>query len=174
MSMNKRAVLVTAVLLSVVAFGVVVAQSPQFQTRQTGVTTFVQSVNSADFGEVTVCFKATGLGNTETLADVTLAAGEGSTATARCQNEGGNCPEAANKFAIAGLSVTEQFPIRNGQTTGCITLSVTPPADFCPGNQVPVLVAVDYQDLTLSLPDFGIEQQFGTLSAGDPNSCPPR
>jgi hypothetical protein len=181
--MSRKSALVMLGIASVTA--VVIAARPQFHDKATGVQTFVTDVNSANFGNVTVCFKASGLDDALGLAPVTLAAGAGSTATARCRNNGGNCPEAANKFDTSGLSVTENFPIRNGQVNGCITLSVPVPADFCPSQtgtngQTPVLIAVDYQNLTLTLgpipagnghPDT-ITKSLGTLAAGDPNSCP--
>jgi len=182
--MSRKRVLATVAVASVTA--VLIAASPQWHDKATSVQTFVTDVNSANFGNVTVCFKASGLDDALGLAPVTLAAGAGSTATARCRNNGGNCPEAANKFDTSGLSVTENFPIRNGQTTGCITLSVPVPADFCPSQQgtngqTPVLIAVDYENLTLKLgpipgsdgrTNIVITKSFGTLAAGDPNSCP--
>jgi hypothetical protein len=182
--MSRKSVLAVLAVASVTA--IVIASSPQFHDKNTTVQTFVTDVNSPNFGSVTVCFKASGLDSTVDVAPVTLAAGAGSNATARCRNNGGNCPEAANKFDISALSVTENFPIRNGQTTGCITLSVPVPADFCPSQtgtngQTPVLIAVDYENLTLTLgpipggdghPAITLTRNFGTLAAGDPNSCP--
>ena len=181
--MSRKSVLAMVTVASITA--VLIAASPQWHDKATGVQTFVTDVNSANFGSVTVCFKASGLDDALGLAPVTLAAGAGSNATARCRNNGGNCPEAANKFDTSGLSVTENFPIRNGQTTGCITLAVPVPSDFCPSQQgtngqTPVLVAVDYENLTLTLGPIpagdghpsSITKSLGTLAAGDPNSCP--
>src|SRR5437867_8413512 len=128
--MSRKSVLVVLAVASITA--VLIAARPQWHDKATGVQTFVTDVNSPNFGSVTVCFKASGLDDALGLAPVTLAAGPGSNATARCRNNGGNCPEAANKFDTSGLSVTENFPIRNGQTSGCITLAVPIPADFCP------------------------------------------
>jgi hypothetical protein len=148
------------------------AQSAQFHTKQTRVTSFVTNVNSDDFGDVTVSFKASGLGNTTGLANVVLSVDPTSDASFRCRNSGGNCPEAANKSQLQDTQVEGQFPIRNGSVTGSITFPSPEAADFCPGGQQEVLVGVTYVNITITLPDFGISQSFGTLSAGDANACP--
>jgi hypothetical protein len=148
------------------------AQSAQFHDRQTRVTSFVTNVNSDDFGDVTVSFKASGLGNTEGLADVVLSVDPSSEASFRCRNSGGNCPEAANKSQLQDTQVEGQFPIRNGQVTGSLTFPAPDAIGFCPGGQDEVLVAVTYVNITISLPDFGISQSFGTLSGGEVGSCP--
>jgi len=148
------------------------AQSAQFHDRQTRVSSFVTNVNSDDFGDLTVSFKASGLGNTEGLADVVLTVDPTSEAAFRCRNSGGNCPEAANKSQLQDTQVEGQFPIRNGQVTGSLTFPAPVATDFCPGGQEEVLVGVTYVNVTISLPDFGISQSFGTFTAGDENACP--
>jgi hypothetical protein len=154
------------------ATAVTFADSAQFQTKQTRVTSFVTNVNSDDFGDVTVSFKASGLGTTSGLANVLLSVDPSSEASFRCRNSGGNCPEAANKSQLQDTQVEGQFPIRNGQVTGSITFPAPVATDFCPGGQEEILVGITYVNITVSLPDFGISQSFGTLSAGDANACP--
>jgi hypothetical protein len=65
---------------------------------------------------------------------------------------GGNHPKASNKETVNGpVSGGGAFPVRNGQTTG--TISVGPPGagDFsCPNGQDLVLASVCYANVTLT------------------------
>jgi len=82
------------------------------------------SLDSA--GDLIVKFKETGLGNTGfSSVDITVTAN--ASVTCQCVNNGGQCPKAANKSTVsAPVTNTGAFPVRNGQTTG--TISVSPPA----------------------------------------------
>lgn len=77
-------------------------------------------------GDLIVKFKETGLGNTGfSSVDITVTAN--ASVTCQCVNNGGQCPQAANKSTTsAPVTNTGAFPVRNGQTTG--TISVSPPA----------------------------------------------
>src|SRR5687768_9289910 len=98
---------------------------------------------------LTVRFKAAGLGNQSTV-DFTVTAS--ATTFSRCYTKSGNKPQAANKRETATLSTTETFPVRNGQTTG--TLSLTAPASTleCPKGQKVVTESVTFSDVTLDGP----------------------
>ena len=49
------------------------------------------------------------------------------------------------------VTSTETFPVRNGQTTGTITVGPVGPGDFsCPSGQTLYLQSVCYDDITLS------------------------
>jgi hypothetical protein len=76
-----------------------------------------------------VCaFKEAGLGNTLTVADISCSAD--ATAVYQCFSNGGNHPQAGNKETVGGpVSNDGTFPVRNGQTTGSITVSPPGPGD---------------------------------------------
>jgi hypothetical protein len=116
------------------------------------------SVNSA--GQLVVTFKEAGLGTTATTEQITVSA-QG-TATYACINGGGNHPQAANKETVSQLLTnTGTFPVRNGQTTGSLTLGPASPGDFsCPPGQTFVLASVSYTNITI------------TGSAGDSTTAP--
>jgi hypothetical protein len=104
-----------SVLLVAVLAPQALANSPHF----IGTPTATQSG-----GTLTVKFKAAGLGNVET-ATFTLTGD--ATVSSRCYTKSGNKPQAANKReTFTGISNTGTFPVRNGQTTG--TLSISAPA----------------------------------------------
>jgi len=98
-------------------------------------------------------FKEAGLGNTLTTESVTLHV-DTATATYACVNGGGNHPKASNKqSATASLNTKGSFPVRNGSTTGSI--SVGPPAAGpfsppCSPPQTVVLVFVSYTHVVLN------------------------
>lgn len=98
---------------------------------------------------LTVRFKAAGLGNQSTV-DFTLMAS--ATTFSRCYNKGGNKPQAANKRETATLSTTETFPVRNGQTTGTMTLTAPPSTLECPKGQRVVTESVTFSDVTIEGP----------------------
>jgi hypothetical protein len=102
-------------------------------------------------GNLLCSFKEAGLGNTATSADITCTAGT-SEAVYQCFNNGGNHPKAGNKETVGGLVTnTQSFPIRNGQTTGTVTVGPVSPGSFsCPSGQSLFLVSVCYDDITIS------------------------
>jgi hypothetical protein len=117
------------------------ADSPHF------IKTPQASLNTTT-GELTVSFKAAGLGNVPS-ADFTLSAD--ATAVYGCFNNGSNHPQATNKEGPTAVSTSGTFPVRNGQTTGSLTLEPLPNSSLsCPGNQEVRLISVSYENVTLS------------------------
>jgi hypothetical protein len=102
-------------------------------------------------GNLQCSFKEAGLGNTVTTADITCTAAT-SSATYQCFNNGGNHPKAGNKETVGGLVTnTQAFPVRNGQTTGTITVGPVSPGSFsCPSGQTLYLQSTCYDDITIS------------------------
>jgi len=97
-----------------------------------------------------VCsFKEAGLGNVPT-ADITCSAS--ATVVYQCFNNGGNHPKAGNKETVnADVSAGGTFPVRNGQTTGSITVPPPGPGSFsCPNGQTLFLQSVQYDNVTIS------------------------
>jgi hypothetical protein len=101
-------------------------------------------------GQLVCSFKEAGLGNTLTTANVSCSAD--ATAVYQCFNNGGNHPKAGNKETVGGpVSNGGAFPVRNGQTTGSITVSPPDPGDFtCPNGQTLYLQSVSYTNIVLS------------------------
>ena len=137
--------LVTA--LFVVLVGVLVAV-PVAQADSPHFISASASINSS--GQLVCTFKEAGLGNTLTVADISCSAD--ATAVYQCFNNGGNHPKAGNKETVGGpVSGGGTFPVRNGQTTGSITVSPPGPGDFsCPSGQTLFLQSVSYTNIVLS------------------------
>jgi hypothetical protein len=98
-----------------------------------------------------VCtFKEAGLGNTLTTAKISCSAD--ATAVYQCFNNGGNHPKAGNKETVGGpVSNSGTFPVRNGQTTGSLTVNPPGPGTFtCPSGQTLYLQSVSYTNIVLS------------------------
>jgi hypothetical protein len=124
-------------LLPLVAF----ADSPHFISADATVD---------DSGNLVATFKEAGLGSTATTESITLSAD--ATAVYACINGGGNHPKAANKETVSGpVSNSGEFPVRNGQTTGSISVAPPGPGSFsCPAGQDLVLASVSYTNVTLT------------------------
>jgi hypothetical protein len=137
--------LVTGLSALMLAAGPAAADSPHFISEGTA------SITSSGAYLVTN-FKEAGLGNTATTEAITLSAT--ATATYVCVNGGGNHPKASNKQSVTTpLSNTQSFPVRNGQTTGSI--SVGPPAAGpfqppCSPPQTVELAFVSYTNVVLT------------------------
>jgi hypothetical protein len=101
-------------------------------------------------GNLVCTFKEVGLGNTAATEEVTCSAD--ATAVYACLNGGGNHPKAANKATVNGpVSGGGVFPVRNGSTTGSITVSPPSAGSFsCPNGQRLVLASVCYANVTLT------------------------
>jgi hypothetical protein len=119
------------------------ANSPHFLTQSFSI--------DKSTGNLLCTFKEAGLGNTATSADITCTAAT-SSAVYQCFNNGGNHPQAGNKETVGGLVTnTQSFPIRNGQTTGTVTVGPVSPGSFtCPNGQSLFLQSTCYDDITLS------------------------
>ena len=121
------------------------ADSPHFISEGTA------SINSAGSYVVTN-FKEAGLGNTVSTEAIKLSAT--ASATYDCVNGGGHHPKAVNKSSVqTNISNTGSFPVRNGSTTGSITVGPPPPGAFSPSCSPPdtvVLVSVSYTNVVLT------------------------
>jgi hypothetical protein len=140
--MLKKLIAVMAPLFAavVVTAGVApaaLADSPHYVT---GPTAAVQD------NSLTVSWKAAGLGNTVTSVDFALTGTV--TTTAQCFTKSGNPVNGVPKTETNNVNATGTFPVRNGQTTG--SLSVSPLSTLtCTGNQHVVILAFSF-DLTLT------------------------
>jgi hypothetical protein len=131
------ATLVTAAIAVPAAF----ADSPHFISASASID------NST--GNLVCTFKEAGLGQVPT-ADITCSAS--ATVVYQCFNNGGNHPKAGNKETIhADVSGSGTFPVRNGQTTGSISVAPPGPGDFsCPSGQTLFLQSVEYDNVVIS------------------------
>jgi hypothetical protein len=144
MSRTLRKILVaTAAIVATLALGATaaLADSPHFIKASA-------TINSS--GQLVCSFKEAGLGTTLRTANISCAAD--ATATYQCWNNGGKHPQAGNKETVGGpVSNGEAFPVRNGQTTGSITVSPPGQGDFsCPNGQTVFLEDVSYTNIVLS------------------------
>ncbi len=138
----RLTVAVIAAALGVLALGATaaLADSPHFISASA-------SIDNA--GNLVCSFKEAGLGTTVTTEAVTCSAD--ATAVYACLNGGGNHPKAANKATVSGpVSGGGNFPVRNGQTTGSITVAPPGPGSFsCPSGQTLVLASISYTNIVL-------------------------
>jgi hypothetical protein len=150
----------TLTLLSTLLIAFLVATSSVFAANPHFIGTPSASIGSN--GNLTVSFKAAGLGNVGT-ADFSLTADEAE-AFWQCFTRSGNPVQGVPKKATeTDLVVTETFPVRNGQTTGSLTLlAPTAPDLQCTGNQVARLLSVTYYNVILS--GQGLTYEFGNIS----------
>jgi hypothetical protein len=115
-------------------------------------------------GDLTATFRATGLGNIST-ADFALTA-SGADATYQCYTRSGNPVNGVPKTStVEGLTNTDTFPVRNGQTRGSITLEApVASSDLnCTGSQRARLLGVTFYNVVLTGPG-GLEYNFGTVT----------
>lgn len=128
----------------VLAAGPAAADSPHFISEGTATITSTGAYHVSNFKEA-------GLGSTVSTESITLQAT--ATATYDCVNGGGNHPKATNKQSVsAPISNTQTFPVRNGQTTGSISVGPPPAGPFtppCSPPQTVVLVFVSYTNVEL-------------------------
>jgi hypothetical protein len=145
------AVLATAALAVPAAF----ADSPHF---------IKASASIDNDGNLVCTFKEAGLGSTTSTEAVTCSAD--ATAVYACINGGDKHPKAANKATVSGpVSGGGEFPVRNGSTTGSITVAPPGPGDFsCPNGQTLVLASVSYTNITLAGAAGDTANVPGTLS----------
>jgi hypothetical protein len=95
---------------------------------------------------LTVSWKAAGLGNTTTSVDFALTGTI--TTTSQCYTKSGNPVNGVPKTETIDVNATGTFPVRNGQTTGSLTVSPISTLE-CTGNQHVVILDASY-DLTLT------------------------
>ncbi len=103
-------------------------------------------------GQLVCSGDVSGLGN---VSSTTATCSATSVATYQCINKGGHNPAAGNKTTVTGdVSDTEEVPVHNGRATANITLDPTGAGSFsCPGGQTLYLVAVCYNNITLTIGD---------------------
>lgn len=140
----KRSLFVTAALLGVVAALAVpaaFADSPHFLYANNSITGSYSLQTS---------FKEVGLGTGTSSVTITLSAD--ATAVYQCWNNGGNHPKAGNKETVnSHLQTSGSFPVRNGQTTGSLTVGPPGPGAFaCPPGQTLYLQSVTYSNTYVS------------------------
>lgn len=145
--MHKKLFAMLASLLAafVVAAGAMtspaLADSPHYVQ---GPTATVQG------NSLVVSWKAAGLGNTVTSVDFNLSGTV--TTTSQCFTKSGNPVNGVPKSETTDVNTTGTFPVRNGQTTGSLTVSPLSTLE-CTGNQHVVILSVSF-DLTLTGDDL--------------------
>jgi hypothetical protein len=136
-------VLISAVATVVMGATAALADSPHFL--------FADNSVSTSTGALTTSFKDAGLGTGVSSIQITLTV-DNATAVYQCFNNGGNHPKAGNKETVStALSTTGNFPVRNGQTTGSLTVGPPSQGDFtCPSGQSLFLQSVTYTGTNVS------------------------
>jgi len=120
-----------------------------------------------DNGNLVITYNLTGLGGTTTGDFVVNFDVDGH---ARCKNNGGNCPSAANKFGATDQSVTGTFKVHNGTASGTIT--VAPQTGLnCPGNQQPIILDVAWTNITFNVEGTLLLSEAGPLNANPLAAC---
>jgi hypothetical protein len=99
---------------------------------------------------LTVSWKAAGLGNTVTSADFSLTGT--ADVTSQCFTRSGNPVQGVPKSETIDVNVTGTFDVRNGQTTGSLTVSPLSTLT-CTGSQQVRILSVSF-DLTLTGDDL--------------------
>jgi hypothetical protein len=137
--MLKRATSLVAALVAAFALttAVALADSPHYVK---GPDATVQG------NSLVVSWKAAGLGNTITSVDFALTGTV--TTTSQCFTKSGNPVSGVPKSETIGVNATGTFPVRNGQTTGSLTIAPLSTLT-CTGNQHVVILSASF-DLTLT------------------------
>jgi hypothetical protein len=122
---------------------------------------------------VQVCWKEAGLGNNQTIDYLASAQ---ATATFVCVNNGGQCPNAANKKTVNGPVTTPgTFTSgKNGSISQCLTLNAPGAGGFsCPGGQTVTLSQVTFTDIAIADTTNGISQAANPATqTANPFNCP--
>ena len=111
---------------------------------------------SVGTNSITVSWKAAGLGNTTTSVDFALTGTI--TTSSQCFTRSGNPVEGVPKSETIAVNATGTFDVRNGQTTGSLTVSPLTTLQ-CTGNQQARLLSVHF-NLFLngdSLPEVNLD-----------------
>src|SRR5262245_62028754 len=134
----KIVLLIVAALVCIV--GVTWAQNPHFIKVN---ATLVD-------GDAVVSWKEAGLGDNQRIDYVASA---DATATYHCVNNGGQCPNAANKVTVSGpVTATGTFTSgKNGQITASLTIEPPGPGTFsCPSGQNLTLTEISYSNIKIT------------------------
>jgi hypothetical protein len=120
------------------------ADSPHF------VGTPTESVSSTGSSiTLSVSFKAAGLGNISQATFFLTATAEG---TFGCFTKSGNHPQATNKEGPATLTGSTTVDVRNGQTTGTVSVTLSTSLT-CPPGQHLAVISASFTDITLTGPE---------------------
>jgi len=131
-----------ALLLATLAILVLTAQSAMADSPH-----YVKGPTATVEGNsLVVSWKAAGLGNTVTSVDFNLTGTV--TTTSQCFTKSGNPVNGVPKSETINVNATGTFPVRNGQTTGSLTISPISTLT-CTGNQHVVILSAAF-DLTLT------------------------
>jgi hypothetical protein len=135
----RRMLVVLAAVFATAALAVPVAwaDSPHYVKGPTA---------TVEGNSLTVSWKAAGLGNTVTTVDFNLTGTV--TTTSQCFTKSGNPVNGVPKSETIDVNATGTFPVRNGQTTGSLTISPISTLT-CTGNQHVVILSAAF-DLTLT------------------------
>jgi hypothetical protein len=119
------------------------ADSPHFISASASIDTST--------GNLICSFKEAGLDNAGP-SNVQITCSASATVVYQCWNNGGNHPKAGNKETVhSNVSASGVFPIRNGQTTGSLTVTPPGPGSFsCPNGQTLFLQSVEYDNVTIT------------------------
>jgi hypothetical protein len=159
---RTKITLLTLLALASVTIWVALAQSPHYLK--------LTSSGPDSDGNIQVCFKIAGLGNTAATADVSVTAD--ASGEYACKNRGQNCPSAANKQQVSGpVTASGTFPIRNGSVTGCLTLEAPDSTLNCPGNMTTELISVTYTNVVIHSA-AGDRTVNGTFTSNNFPGCP--
>lgn len=129
-----------ALVMVLLPTSVALAQNPHFVGRVTA---------TLDGADVVVRWKEAGLGDNQ-LIDYEASAF--ATAEYVCVNNGGQCPNAANKQQVQGPVTAEgTFASgKNGQITASLTIQAPQATPFCPAGQTEVLAFVTYTNIQIT------------------------
>jgi hypothetical protein len=139
--MRRILVVIVAVLATALFAVPALADSPHYVTGPTATV----SGNS-----LVVSWKAAGLGNTTTSVSFNLSGTV--TTTSQCFTKSGNPVNGVPKTETTDVNTTGTFPVRNGQTTGSLTVSPLSTLT-CTGNQHVVIQSTSF-NLTLTGDDL--------------------
>jgi hypothetical protein len=147
-----------------------------------GLAVSAQAQNEHFVGKVTatlqgtnvqVCWKEAGLGDNQTIDYVASA---DATATYVCVNNGGQCPDAANKVTVRGPATASGTfaSAKNGEITACLVIQPLGPGTFtCPNGQTRTLAEVGYTNVSIEDVTNDVEQDAVPVNVSvTPFVCP--
>lgn len=139
-AMRQVATVLFLLVLVATPTSVVFAENPHFVGKVTA---------TLDGANVVVSWKEAGLGD-NLLINYTASAS--ATADYVCVNNGGQCPNAANKEQVQGpVTASGTFPSgKNGEVTASLTILPPPATPFCPSGQTQVLADVSYMTIQIT------------------------
>jgi hypothetical protein len=164
-TVKRRIVLLTTIAMALaIGLGVAWAANPHFVGKTKA---------SLDGANAKICWKEAGLGDNQ---NINYEASGQATATYVCVNNGGNCPNAANKTTVNGPVSTPATIAsdKNGSISACLTISPPSAGSFtCPGGQTLTLSQVTYTSLQIADLTNGVSSPANPSTlAATPFTCP--